>query len=253
MPFLRSKMDISKIEKMTAKLDIKGLIDTQDSNKYGQDIAQAAMEALVSIGSPAVEPLILSLNGKNDFIFVNSTFALRIIRDARGLRALVSALQTQAGNTAFRREQLVKAIKILPDQNGIFIDPLCTMAISSSEPELFVRLLESYPNGVTALCTRLKSQSVSERRGAVYALRFVDSKENRVKSVDPLRAALGDKDYLIRSYAAEALFRNCTNIKDIEADLFCAYENEKKTSTKAVLHALLTNYDQNYRSAVSES
>lgn len=84
------------IEKLQTKGNIKGLIKafSQRDPKGFQDIKVSGLaeDALVQIGEPAVDPLIVALNSKNSHVRGSAAKALGLIGDKRAIYPLITSL-----------------------------------------------------------------------------------------------------------------------------------------------------------------
>jgi HEAT repeat protein len=77
---------------MAAKHDVDGLIAALDGTRHGSEVVQQALEAVVSVGGPAVEPLIGALSRRSAAVRANAALALGHIGDARAVNPLIAAL-----------------------------------------------------------------------------------------------------------------------------------------------------------------
>lgn len=79
------------IDGLKVKGDIQGLVKA--SLHRDAQVRQAAVEALVKIGAPAVEPLIAALQHRDNAIRITSAKVLGQIGDGRAVKALTAALE----------------------------------------------------------------------------------------------------------------------------------------------------------------
>jgi HEAT repeat protein len=79
--------------KLHVSKDIQGLIKDLDFLKKWQ-VRKAAIEALVNIGAPAVEPLITALESKDFHVWADAAKALGKIGDLRAIPSLINVLNT---------------------------------------------------------------------------------------------------------------------------------------------------------------
>jgi HEAT repeat protein len=252
MPLFQGLFGPPDIEKMTLKLDMKGLIKVLDSSKYGVELCKQAMEAIVSIGDPAVEPLIFSLNESNGNIRANAALALGAIKNQRAVKPLISALDEKI-NDKFIRQDVAKALGMLQDARAI--NPLCDAAMSDN-CFVIVPILEEFGDaGVTALLDRLNSRDSSERSGAAYALGYLRIQSNQARRVMPLIAALQDEDSGVRIYAASTLCSHSNGEMQgaVEKAIQDACSAEQDAHTRLHLRACLNQFDEDYRSEASYS
>jgi hypothetical protein len=90
MSFLQGLFGPPDVEALKAKGNVKKLIKTLDYDDY--DVRQRAIQALVEVGEPAVEPLIAALQKKN---FKGAAEALGQIGDARAVEPLIAMLESK--------------------------------------------------------------------------------------------------------------------------------------------------------------
>ncbi len=155
------------VEKMQARRDVQGLIKVLGYKKDDK-VRQAAAEALVKIGAPAVEPLIAALQDKNKDVRRAAAEALGKIRDTRAVEPLIAALKKD--EEWYVHKTAAEALGQIGDVRAV-------------EP-LIVALKEG-----------------DMRRVSAEAL----GKIGDTRAVEPLIATLKDKDSDVCKAAAEAL------------------------------------------------
>jgi HEAT repeat protein len=252
MPLFKGKLNPLKILEMQSRGDIKGLVEALDSKSPG--VPQAALDALIAIGKPAVEALIPVLDGESDTRCVNAALALGSIGDRRAVKPLIDANNSMKYNYPYRRSFLEKALRMLPDPASIEL--YCSAISSADNIRLLVELLEQTGEaGVEALLRRLGSVNPSERISAAFALQYLNDKGNRARSIQPLMAALKDERASVREYAADALFNisDEENTLEVKAALGAAFSVEEDLNTRLKIGALLHQYNEDYRSDVYDS
>jgi HEAT repeat protein len=251
MPFLRGQLGPADIERMAAKRDIEGLIRALDDTRHGSspEVRQHALEAVISVGGPAVEPLIVALNGRSLSVRANAAVALGHVGDARAVMPLVAALCVE-DDPYYLRQGVARALGMLRDPRAI--EPLCDAA--AMDAYVVVPVLEQFGDaGVTALLARLKSRDSSERRLAAYALQFLQIETNQARCLGLLIAALQDEDSSVRMNAADALHHSRVGGKAVEHALRAAYAAEQDLNTRLKMGAILNDYDEDHTSEASWS
>ena len=239
MSLLRRQPGPADIERMTAKRDIEGLISALDNEKQSSEVVQQAFEAVISIGRPAVEPLIVALNGRSAAVRANAALALGHIGDVRAVEPLVAALGVE-DDPYFLRQAIARALGMLRDARAI--EPLCDAA--PMDAYVVVPILEQFGDaGVTALLTGLKGREPSERRRAAYLLQFLKIEGNRARCFEPLMAALQDGDPSVRMNAADALHHSSVRQEEFVGALRVACAAEEDLNTRLKMQAILKDYD----------
>jgi HEAT repeat protein len=224
---------------MTAKRDIEGLIRALDNEKQSSEVVQQAFEAVISVGRPAVEPLIVALNGRSAGVRANAALALGHIGDERAVEPLVAALGVE-DDPYFLRQAVARALGMLRDARAI--EPLCDAA--PMDGYVVVPILEQFGDAaVTALLARLKSRESSQRRRAAYALQFLKIESNKTRCFEPLMAALRDDDASVRINAADALHHSSVHREVFVDALRAAYAAEQDLNTRLKMRAILNDYD----------
>lgn len=193
---------------------------------------EAATQALIAIGRPAVEPLIGALTDKQPQARKNAAWALAEIRDTRAAEPLVGLLNDEAwqvrafvviglgevGNVqmagslvaAFRNEQNPQVRWYMAASLGRFhdacvIEPLID-ALKDAQPRVRAYAAASLgqvqsPLSVEPLIAALSDESAQVRMYAAASLGQVRDQ----RAVEPLNAALKDQDKQVRMYARSAL------------------------------------------------
>ena len=129
---------------------------------------EAAIEALLSIGAPAVEPLITALKDSDWLVREGAATALARIADVQAVEPLIAALSDEYLTV---REQVTEAL------------------VRIGAP------------AVESLIEALKNKNSSMRKQAAIALGRISDE----RSVEPLIAALKDENSIVRGQAVEAL------------------------------------------------
>jgi HEAT repeat protein len=147
--------------------------------------------ALVQIGKPSVDPLIVVLKHESPIARRNAAIALGKIGDVRGVNSLIYVLKD---NDLIVRRNAAKALGEIRDTSAV-------------EP-----LIDALTDKVPVV-----------RRYAALALGEIKDK----RAVSPLICALGDNDAIVRMNAATAL--NRMGISDTYSDTYIAYICSHKT------------------------
>lgn len=161
---------------------------------------EAAVEALINIGKPSVEPLIAALKTGSTRVKKNSAWALAHLRDARALPALLASVEDEAWQV-----RAYSAAALGEQRDPSVVEPL-VKALHDSSP--YVRWFAAASLGeqrdrrvVEPLVAALKDEHPRVRAYAAASLGQV--RDARV--VEPLIAALKDESPQVRMYAAASL------------------------------------------------
>jgi HEAT repeat protein len=165
------------VEKLKAKGDIKGLIKAM-GYKNDQQVREAAAEALVAIGAPAVDPLISALSNPTPLIRARAADTLGRIGE-----------QTSDSNL---RSRMVEPLLALITRTSRFGVP--QQAIDA------LRRIGSVERAVKPLLAGLKDDSQTASTNAAKALAYVGS-----AAVEPLIRLLEDNKPWLQHKASEAL------------------------------------------------
>jgi HEAT repeat protein len=162
--------------------------------------AQAA-GAIARIGKPAVPQLLLALKERDAATRARALWALGQLRDLRGLRPTIAALKDASPQV---RQQAAQVLGRFGDLRAV---PALLVAAGDSEPGVRYASITTLTyledmRAVPVLIGVLAKEEESElRAAAIYALgRLWDP-----RSVEPLTAALRDRQARVRWEAAEAL------------------------------------------------
>ena len=160
-----------------------------------------SVKALVEIGEPAVEPLILALGVEDPELRENAAVTLGKIKDERAVEPLIGLLTDeeweveQAGNNALiaiGKPAVEPLIKILQDENeSVFLQREAVQVLAGIGDERAIQPM------IQAL---KKEPELDADLG--YSLGLMGE-----PAVEPLIRALGDEDPNVRVRAAEALGR----------------------------------------------
>lgn len=162
---------------------------------------EAATQALISIGEPAVEPLIEALKEKQPQARKNAAWALAEIRDERAAAALVKALGDETWQV-----RAFASIGLGELRSERVVGPL--IAAFQNEQSAQVRWYAAAslgqfrdPRVVEPLIAALKDGEPRVRAYAAASLGQVRDPRARA----PLTAALNDKNQQVRMYARSSL------------------------------------------------
>ena len=224
------------VEKMKARRDVNGLIKAL---RYRKDkgVRQAAAEALVKIGAPAVEPLIAALKDKDSDVRYAAAKALGEIKDPRAVEPLIAVPKDYYSGVRYAvTEALVKI-------GAPAMEPLIAALKDKDSKDSDVRQAAAEalgeikdPRAVEPLIAALKDEDSDVRAAAAYALGEIKDP----RAVEPLIAALKDGDSDVRKAAAKAL----GEIKDPRAvePLIAALKDAKWRVREAAAEALVSLY-----------
>ena len=161
---------------------------------------EAAVEALIAIGKPSVEPLIAALKGGSTRVKKNSAWALAHLRDARALPALLASVEDEAWQV-----RAYSAAALGEQRDVAVVEPLLR-ALRDSSPH--VRWFAAASLGVQRdrrivepLVAALKDEHPRVRAYAAASLGPLRD----ARAVEPLIAALRDESPQVRMYAAASL------------------------------------------------
>ena len=172
--------------------------------KLGQQGWQNAVDALVQIGQPSVEPLIRTLQDRNIkpwIIHARAVDALAKIGSGRAVDAVVKSVE-DAGLNPYVRAAAARSLGQLKAENAIesLVDALkdesWILRLNSREA-----LLQIGEPAVGRLVTALKDKNGLARWQAAWVL----GKTKSEKAIEPLIEALEDGDWMVRDEAAVAL------------------------------------------------
>ena len=162
--------DAKAVESLIEALKVGDFYDiTWGNAKFDEDAREAARDALVNIGEPAVESLIDVLKGEDSNIKKYAAMALGQIGDLKALEPLIKALSDEEDVVRFNAAQ---ALINIGDSRAV--GPL-------------IIALDDEISGV--------------RWSAAMALGNIGD----TRAVEPLMEALGDKDDIVQANAANAL------------------------------------------------
>lgn len=165
-----------------------------------RNVREWAGLALVKIGKPAVEEMIIALESKDDLVRWQAAATLGLINDTRAVLPLISALGSMSSET---RYWAAVSLGLLNDSQAKE-----ELLIALGDENQSVRAASGWAlrsiegAAATDLLIQILQDSNSLRRlGATEALAKTDDK----KAVGPLIQALQDGDNVVRAEAARAL------------------------------------------------
>jgi len=171
-----------------------------DLKNQDMRIAWKAVEDLVKIGPPAVEPLIPVLKDEDKYVRIKVAEILGRIGDARAVEPLSSALQDE--NFEVRRKAahylgaMANATTVEPLINALANEDFSVRAISA---EALGKFRDA--KSVEPLIQVLKDENSYVRRRAAEALGRIGD----ARAIEPIKNALEDNDGTVRNAAEEAL------------------------------------------------
>jgi len=224
----------SDVEEMKKQGNVEGLVRVLKQTR-NVEVRNAAEEALLKIGEPAVEPLIRVLEHERWGVRRAAAYVLGYIGDGRAVEPLIKALKDEdedvrysaacaLGEIGDRRavEPLIEALSDEDEYEHVRMAAAEALALIGDRRavEPMVRALESdgilindfvadalvnlgLEEAVEPLIRALGSQQSYVRRCAAEAL----GKVRDERAVEPLVRALRDEDSWVRGAAAEALSR----------------------------------------------
>lgn len=161
---------------------------------------EAAVQALIRLSHPSVEPLLVALKDSQWRTRKNAAWALLHLRDTRAFKPLVEALsdeawQVRANAAAALGEQ--RGQEVLTPLTGALRDPNAAVRWSAASS---LGLIED-PRAVEALLIALKDEHQRTRANAARSLGLIRDP----RAVPSLIEALKDGDGQLRMNAATAL------------------------------------------------
>jgi HEAT repeat protein len=186
------------VNKMSEENNIAGLIKALDDRD--KNVRNSAREALVKIGTPALELLIAALHHQAEYVRQHAAWALGDIGEARAVEALISALED--GNWAVRNNAAY-GLGQIGDARAVEV-LIATLEDEDKDVRVTAReALEKIGSpAVGPLISAIKAENTNVRINAVWVLG--DIKDDQ--AVEPLIAALQDEDNeVVRQNAAYGL------------------------------------------------
>ncbi len=159
------------VNKLTRNRDVKGLVDALGYGNGSNDTSRKAAEALVLIGTSAVESLITALNDARESVRGCAAWVLGKIGDDRAVEPLIAALRD---GSELIREHAASALGKIGDDRAV-------------EP----------------LIAALKDSNEFIRGNAASALGWLHDD----RALQPLTDALNDKSLFVQEKATVALYR----------------------------------------------
>jgi HEAT repeat protein len=187
----------SEMNESVASLDAERLIKTIKDNTG--DANPEVANALIKIGKPAVDPLILALKSEISRVRSSAAWILGKIGDVSAVIPLGESLQDE---DHYVRESAARALGEIGDPNAIkyLIEALRDKV--SPVKELVSKALGRFGElAIDPLAEALKDGNWSVRYYAVQALEGTGNK----RAIDLLRSALNDGNNYVRERAAMAL------------------------------------------------
>jgi HEAT repeat protein len=187
---------------MSEKNEVEALIDVfkvdfKNANIVKLDIAS---KALVEIGEPAVEPLIIALNDEKIIARCRAAKALGEIGDPRAVDPLISNLNVENDNV---RHTAVVALGMIGDPRAV--EPLITILnerLNTERDSAGVSLSQIGVSAVEPLIGVLKEhEEFNTRKVAILALERIGDP----RAIEPLLNALKDEHWVVRESAERAL------------------------------------------------
>jgi len=184
------------VESVVANKDIGGLIKALDYSVF--QVRNSAVQALVEIGKPAVQLLILALSDPRSNVREAAAETLGRIKDPRAIEALIQCLQDE--DLAIR----MVTGNALAEMGKPAVQPLI---LALSYPKSNVREAAAKPLGrikdaesIESLVQLLKDDEFGVRFAAEHSLR-----EFRELAIPPLLRALNSENSTLRKGAASVL------------------------------------------------
>ena len=188
---------------------VKRFMNEECDLSHSDSLGRQPVDVLVSIGKPAVKPLIVALKDNHPLVRRHAAEALGGIKDPRAVEPLIAALKD---SDSLIRRHVVKALGKIGDPRAI--KPL--IAVLNEDRESHVRMSAAEalgwiedPGVVDPLVSALKDEHWNVRSCSAKALGRIKDP----RAVVPLISALKDEDATVRGYAADAL----GEIKDARA------------------------------------
>jgi HEAT repeat protein len=217
----------TKIDKMKAKGDVKGLIKALGDRNA--NIQRDASNALVWLGKHALEPLIAALKNESRLIRVGAVMVLGRINNAGAVNPLIAELKGDIGEYSVRAlinigaqaiEPLIAALKD-PDRDIRYasvtilkkimdiraVDPLITALLEDKDKDIRCNAIGALSSMgdvravVPLITTLLEDKDKDIRCEAIKALASIGDR----KAVVPIMTALRDKDEFVRIHAVRAM------------------------------------------------
>jgi hypothetical protein len=183
------------------KNKVKRFMNEEYDLSHTDSLGRQPVDVLVSIGKPAVKPLIVALKDNHPLVRRHAAEALGGIKDPRAVEPLIAALKD---SDSLIRRHVVKALGKIGDLRAI--KPL--IAVLNEDRESHVRMSAAEalgwieePGVVDPLVSALKDEDATVRGYAADALGEIKD----ARAVAPLVATLKDKDRYVCKKAARAL------------------------------------------------
>lgn len=191
------------------KKKVKCFIDEEYKLSHTDSLGKQPVDVLISIGKPAVEPLIAALRDNHPLVRRHAAEALGEIKDPRAVEPLIAALKD---TDSLIRRHVVEALGKIADLRAI--KPLIAVLREGKESHVRMSAAEALggiegPSVVEPLISALKDEHWNVRSCSAKALGRIRDP----RAMAPLVSALRDEDATVRGYAADAL----GEIKDTRA------------------------------------
>lgn len=220
---------------------------------YERAIQGEAKNALVKIGTPSVDPLIIALNNEDPGIRRWAVVALGEIKDFRAVEPLITLLQDE---DFYVRLQVPQALAEIGDDRAV--NPLITSlkdkwsAVRMAAADALA-IIKDIPS-VDPLISALQDEDPYVRKQVALALGEIQDN----KAIVPLIATMKDEEIEVRFAAAKALgeFQDSQAVntliialqnKDLEiiAGAYAFYINRGEVGSETLLIDALNNYGTN--------
>lgn len=178
---------------------------SSDLSSSNWQVRAAAVTTLARLGDRgAVPPIVSALNDKDSRVRSEAARALGTFSDQSATDALIRALRDQSADV---RVEATFSLGRLKDPRALA--PL-TSSLSDGDPRVSLAAAESLarlqdPRATRVLIDSLSSADWRVRSRATQVLARIAGEGMLDQAVGPLTIALGDKDPVVRYYAAEAL------------------------------------------------
>lgn len=206
------------VEKMKREGDVAGLIDALDYNRHKDyHRYQDAYSALVEVGAPAVAPLLVLLEQKQDWLRYTVARLLGVIADRRAVEPLVRMLQEPAGSA---RQAAAAALGRFDDPRAI--EALCR-ALVDEDPTVQILAEKSLENNAAAPAVAPLVRLAHDPKASVHVqtiLRLALDRAAQAVATEDLRAVvrLNDSYVMIFTQVESSCAFTSYNVTNEERD-----------------------------------